>query len=62
MRKSRNVFTVAAVLVVVALIGLGIFQWQKSGDVPSPSEGPDTDTGETCLLYTSDAADDCCRV
>ena len=47
MRKSRNVFTVAAVLVVVALIGLGIFQWQKSGDVPSPSEGPDTDTGET---------------
>lgn len=47
MRKSRNVFTVAAVLVVVALIGLGIFQWQKPGDVPSPGEGPDTDTSET---------------
>ena len=47
MRKSRNVFTVAAVLVVLAVIALGIFQWQKPGDTPSPGEGPDTDPGET---------------
>lgn len=35
---ARNVFVVAAVIVVLALIGLGIYQW-RSG--PGPLPGPD---------------------
>lgn len=37
MRTSKNVFIVAGVIVVLALIGLGIYQWQNSSD---PDPGP----------------------
>lgn len=43
MRSSRNVFVVAAVLVVLALIGLGIYQW-RSGDGTGPVSAPDRDS------------------
>ncbi|UIZ92015.1 cutinase family protein [Corynebacterium sp. CNCTC7651] len=36
---TRNVFVVAAVLIVLALIGLGIYQW-RSGPGPDPGPGP----------------------
>ena len=40
MRQSRNVFVVAAVIVILALIGLGIYQWRSgSGDEPLPPLG-----------------------
>ena len=40
MRASRNVFVVAAVIVVLSLIGLGIYQW-RSGETGLPSaDGP----------------------
>ena len=40
MRRSRNVFVVAAVIVVLFLIGLGIYQW-RSGETGLPSaDGP----------------------
>ena len=29
MRASRNVFVVAAVIVVLSLIGLGFYQWRS---------------------------------
>lgn len=41
MRKSRNVFVVAAVIVVLSLIGLGIYQWRTSSESGSPAaDGP----------------------
>lgn len=41
MRTSRNVVVVAAVIVVLAVIGLGVFQWLSSDDGPSgPGDGP----------------------
>ena len=47
MRRSRNVFTVAAVLIVLALIALGIYQWRNSGEVLPPlGEGEGTQTSE----------------
>ena len=40
MRASRNVFVVAAVIVVLSLIGLGFYQW-RSGETGLPSaDGP----------------------
>lgn len=49
MRKGRNAFIVAAVLVVLGVIGLGIYQWQtteNSGSPLSPIPGQD-DGAET---------------
>lgn len=41
MRRSRNVFVVAAVIVVLSLIGLGIYQWRTSSESGSPAaDGP----------------------
>ncbi|OEY24204.1 carbohydrate esterase [Corynebacterium sp. BCW_4722] len=40
MRSSRNVFVVAAALVVLALIGLGIYQWQSGDGEPPVAEPP----------------------
>ncbi|MBA1835125.1 cutinase family protein [Corynebacterium wankanglinii] len=41
MRTSRNVFVVAAVIVVLSLIGLGIYQWRTSSESGSPAaDGP----------------------
>ncbi len=47
MRRSRNVFVVAAVLVVLALIGLGIYQWQSGSNDPlDPVAGPSSESSE----------------
>ena len=41
MRRSRNVFVVAAVIVVLSLIGLGIYQWRTSSESgSSAADGP----------------------
>ncbi|WP_066527866.1 cutinase family protein [Corynebacterium bouchesdurhonense] len=42
MRRSRNAFVLAAVLVVLALIGLGIYQW-RAGDTQGPGTGTSTE-------------------
>ena len=42
MRRSRNAFVLAAVLVVLALIGLGIYQW-RAGDSQGPGSGTSTE-------------------
>lgn len=51
MRTSRNVFVVAAVIVVLSLIGLGIYQWRTSSESGSPAaDGPletSTEAGPT---------------
>ena len=47
MRQSRNVFVVAAVIVVLALIGLGIYQWRTTSETELPSaDGPRETTSE----------------
>ena len=41
MRASRNVFVVAAVIVVLSLIGLGVYQWRTSSEGGLPAaDGP----------------------
>lgn len=42
MRRSRNVFVVAAVIVVLALIGLGIYQW-RAGEQGAGGSGTSTE-------------------
>ena len=48
MRRSRNVVVVAAVIVVLALIGLGIYQWRTTtdSDLPSASRPPESSAPE----------------
>ena len=46
MRASRNVFVVAAVIVVLSLIGLGVYQW-RSGEAGLPSADGPLGTSET---------------
>lgn len=46
MRSSRNVFVVAAALVVLALIGLGIYQWRTGDGEPPVAEPPQTTAPE----------------
>lgn len=44
MRRSRNVLVVAAVIAVLALIGLGIYQWRTGEDpLPLPDPQPSTE-------------------
>lgn len=47
MRKGRNVFVVAAVLVVLAVIGLGVYQWQASDQSGDSALSPVPGQGET---------------
>ena len=42
---TRNVFVVAGVILVVALIGLGIFQWRNGEPIP-PLEPTETTEAE----------------
>ena len=50
MRQSRNVFVVAAVIVVLALIGLGIYQWRTTSETELPSaDAPRETTSEATV-------------
>lgn len=65
MRRSRNVFVVAAVLVVLALIGLGIYQWRTGSEGELPNAGGPLGTSsspapETAATTTTPAEPEWC--